>query len=427
MRPLTAALTVAALLATARLAHADCPEGTPQAACVLHEEGVKLFTASRFEEAATKFRAAIAASPSARSYLGYSQAVEGQGKLALAYETMLVAQRLSNDELAGAGAKDPAKVGRAERIKYKLSELGGRVGFVWLRLPEGVPPQRLVSIHREGEGDLPSPLGRWVTVAPDKQILVAMLDDGTQAQFVAKVAAGSQSSLVIPMPAGMQRPVPAQPAPAQPYPPPPPLNPQVQPYPPPYPAPPYPASPNPAPPYPAVYAPPPPPPRPALPSVAFAVGMSLFSPGPDLPGGETLGTGIGLFGLFERRMGKRFGLSFRADYVSHPSSGDFESQVSGSELMTLAGLRTMTRTVHARVEFGVTVSTVDGITLDPMFPGFESRTDVHPVFGFGGGLQLGRVRLHASLLYAGNPGVAGDAPQMPLRFMGTLGVDLWRR
>jgi hypothetical protein len=156
--------------------------------------------------------------------------------------------------------------------------------------------------------------------------------------------------------------------------------------------------------------------------------MSLFSPGPDLPDGETVGTGIGLFGLFERRVGKLFGLSFRADYVSHPSSGGFDAQYSGYELMTLAGLRTMTRTAHARVEVGVTVSTVDGISFDPMLPtGFDSRTDVHPVLGFGGGLQLGRVRLLASLLYAGNPGVSSDTPQMPLRFMGSLGFDLWRR
>jgi hypothetical protein len=174
-----ASLLVAAVCATARLAHADCPAGAPQVACVLHEEGVALLTAQRYDEAATKFRAAIAAGPSARSYLGYSQAVEGQGKLALAYETMLVAKRLSDEEMAGAGAKDPANIGRAERIKYKLGELGGRIGFVWLRLPEGVPPQRLVSIHREGEGDLPSPLGRWVTVAPN-QVLIAALDDGTE-------------------------------------------------------------------------------------------------------------------------------------------------------------------------------------------------------------------------------------------------------
>jgi len=99
-----AAVLVAALCAAARIAHAECPEGTPQAACVLHEEGVAALTAARYDEAATKFRAAIASSPSARSYLGYSQAVEGQGKLALAYETMLSSLRSARYLFAGPGS-----------------------------------------------------------------------------------------------------------------------------------------------------------------------------------------------------------------------------------------------------------------------------------------------------------------------------------
>ena len=397
--PRRASTVLAALLATARLAHADCPEGTPQAACVLHEEGVALLTASRFDQAAAKFRAAISAHPSARSYLGYSQAVEGQGKLALAYETMLVAQRLSNEELTGAGAKDPAKVGRAERIKYKLSELGGRVGFVWLRLPDGVPPQRIVSIHREGEGDLPSPIGRWVTVAPDKQILVASLDDGTQVQFVAKIAAGSQSSLVIPI-AAAPRPT------TQPPPPPPALGRPIE----------------------SLYQPRTPPGPP--PTVTFSFGMTVLSPGPKLPGANdpTVGAGIGLFSLFERRLGKSLGATFRADYITHRSGGSIEDSLSGFELMPLVGLRTMTRTVHARIEAGVTLSHVEGQTFNPPLPAtIVSRTDLHPVIGFGGGLQLGRVRLHAGILYASNPDASSDdAPRMPIRFMGLLGFDLWR-
>ena len=402
----SATLLALALVAVARTAHADCPEGTPQAACVLHEEGVAALTAKRHEQAATKFRAAIAAAPSARSYLGYSQAVEGQGKLALAYETMLVAQWLSNEEMAGAGAKDPVNIGRAERIKYKLSELGGRVGFVWLRLPEGVPPQRLVSIHREGEGDLPSPLGRWVTVAPDQQILVATLDDGSQVQIIAKVAAGSQSSLVIPI-ATLRQP-PAQP-PAQPiaqqlsslFQPPPPQPGLV----------------------PGLYQQPPPPPRP-LPSASLTAGVSLLAPGPEL-GTASLGNGVGLFGLFERRAGKSLGLAFRADYVSHFGSDDFTTSVSGYELLLLTGLRTMTRTLHARFEAGVSVSSVEAETFAPTGPTSVSRTDAYPLFGLGLGLHLGRVRTHASLLYAVNPD--GEAPRMPIRFMVVLGLDFWRR
>ncbi len=410
-----AALLVAALCAATRIAHADCPEGTPQAACVLHEEGVAALTASRHEQAATKFRAAIAAAPSARSYLGYSQAVEGQGKLALAYETMLVAQRLSNEEMAGAGAKDPVKIGRAERIKYKLSELGGRVGFVWLRLPEGVPPQRLISIHRDGEGDLPSPLGRWVTVAPENQVLIATLDDGAQVQIVAKVAAGSQSSLVIPI-AAPRQPPPGQPAPRQPAPvyQPPVYQPPVYQPPPPGVRPIH-----------TLYQQPPPAPRP-LPSALLAAGMSFLAPGPEL-GGSSLGTGVGVFGLFERRAGKSLGLLFRADYVSHPGTDlELDFAVSGYELLLLTGLRTMrSRTVHARFEAGVSVSSVDTESFAPTGPVSNSRTDVYPLFGLGAGLHLGRVRMHASLLYAANPD--GDAPRIPVRFMGVLGVDLWRR
>jgi hypothetical protein len=412
----SAALLVAALCAAPSIARADCPEGTPQAACVLHEEGVVLLTSARYEEAATKFRGAIAAAPSARSYLGYSQSVEGHGKLALAYETMLVAQRLSNEELAGDGAKDPAKIGRAERIKYKLSDLAGRVGFVWLRLPEGVPPQRLVSIHREGEGDLPSPLGRWITVAPGQQLLIASLDDGTQLQVVAKVAAGSQSSLVVPI---------AAPRPAQPPRPQQQASSQQQP---PYQQPPY-QQPSPyQPPPPGVrpiqslYQPPPPPAAQPFPSAAVAVGMTILAPGPEL-GGERLGSGVGLFGLYERRVSKSLGLSFRADYVSHPTDGTIDASVSGFELMTLAGVRTMTRSLHARLEGGLTLSTIEAST----FAGSSSQTNVHPVIGLGGGLHLGRVRLHASVLYAANSGSAADTPQMPIRFMGVIGVDLWRR
>lgn len=404
-----AALLVAAICATVRVAHADCPAGTPQAACVLHEEGVALLTAQRYDEAATKFRAAIAAGPSARSYLGYSQAVEGQGKLALAYETMLVAKRLSDEELAGAGAKDPVNIGRAERIKYKLGELGGRIGFVWLRLPEGIPPQRLVSIHREGEGDLPSPLGRWVTVAPD-QVLIASLDDGTELRVPAKAAAGSQVKLVIPVPARPQPP-PPQPPPQQPplQRPPPTLGPPVQ----------------------TVYQPPPPPPRPPLPRVTVAVGMTILSSGAELPDqASNLGAGIGAFGLLERRAGKSLGLTFRADYVSHPT-GDTPDGVSvslsGYELMMLVGVRTMTRNVHARIEAGLSVSTVEAEAFGPGGPIAGSETDVHPVIGFGGGLHLGRIRLHASLLYAANPDSGPDRPQMPVRFMGVIGFDLWRR
>jgi hypothetical protein len=405
--PRVAALCAAALCAAARLADAaECPDGTPRAACVLHDEGVAALTAKRYDEAATKFRGAITAHPSARSHLGYSQALEGQGKLALAYETMLVAQRLSNEEMVGPGAKDPVKIGRAERIKYKLSELGGRVGFVSLRLPEGVSAQRLVSVRREGEGDLASPIGRWVAVAPDQQVLIASLDDGTQVEVIAKVASGSQSNLVLPIPAQRRPGQPGQPAQSSQGQPPggaasgqdAPIGTLYQ----------KPAGPAP------------------LPTSALAVGMTVLSRGAELPAtGTGLGAGIGLFGLFERRVSRSIGVTLRADYVWYPPRDiDPIVAITGAELMMLAGLRTMTRTLHARLETGLSIF---GLQVDGPFEELGSRTDVYPVIGLGAGLQLSRVRLHATLQYALITNDDGIAPQLPLRFMGVVGIDLWRR
>ena len=172
---------------------------------------------------------------------------------------------------------------------------------------------------------------------------------------------------------------------------------------------------------------------PPLPSTTLAIGMTVLSPGPDLPG-VSLGPGVGLFGLFERRAGKSLGLTFRADYISHPTDNSKLGQFSGFEVMALAGLRTMTRTLHARIEAGVTISTIEAVVQPPADPGASgtvSWTDIYPVIGIGGGLHVGRVRLHASVLYAANfaadPISTGHTPQMPIRFMGVLGVDLWRR
>jgi hypothetical protein len=169
-----------------------------------------------------------------------------------------------------------------------------------------------------------------------------------------------------------------------------------------------------------------------LPSAILAVGMTVLSSGPELPG-VGLGPGIGLFGLFERRAGKSLGLTLRADYISHPTDNSSMGEFSGFELMALAGVRTMTRTVHARIEAGVTRSTIEALAYDGD-PGVPLRTiswtDLYPVIGIGGGLYVGRVRLHASFLYAANhaanPNSTGLTPQMPIRFMGVLGVDLWR-
>ena len=95
--------------------------------------------------------------------------------------------------------------------------------------------------------------------------------------------------------------------------------------------------------------------------------------------------------------------------------------------MLLAGLRTMTRTLHARLEVGMSVSSLETETFFPGEPPAISQTDVYPVIGLGGGLQLGRVRLHAGLQYALGSDPEREKPELPLRIMGVVGVDLWRR
>jgi hypothetical protein len=179
-------------------ARASCPD--QRASCVLHEEGVALFLEGKHQLAAAKFAAAIAAEPSARSYLGYAQAVEALGQIALAYETMVNAQRLSQAEVKSRGASDGEVKARAERINYKLGEMRAKIGFVWLRVPPGVPPQRVISVQREGEGQLATPFTQWTAVAPGKQVLIATIDDGTKLTVVAQVAAGTQGVVVIPVP-----------------------------------------------------------------------------------------------------------------------------------------------------------------------------------------------------------------------------------
>src|SRR5688500_5567157 len=100
---------VLCLVVAATAAHAACPD--KRASCVLHEEGVALFLEGKHEQAASTFAAAIAAEPTARSYLGYAQAVEALGQIALAYETMVNAQRLSQAEMQSTGGKDPEVTG----------------------------------------------------------------------------------------------------------------------------------------------------------------------------------------------------------------------------------------------------------------------------------------------------------------------------
>jgi hypothetical protein len=314
-------LVVVALLALASVAHAECPPNQTGASCALHDEGVALFTAGKYDEAATKFRAAIAAGATARSYLGYSQSVEGQGKIALAYETMLVAQKFSNEEIKGQGTQDAAIVGRAERIKYKLAELGAKIAYVWLRLPDGIQQSRVVSVYREGEGDLQAPFNRWIAVAPTKQVMFATLDDGQRLQIVANVPPAGQGNLLIPVP-------------------PPPLRPQVQPVqPPPF----TPVDPTqPAQPQPKEE---PfedkPPPNPA--NTRFAVDAAFI-----LRDAGKLGPGVGFAAQFEKKLQDRFAITGRGALVFHPSNDDEVSAVemtstSATEGIITVGVRTRSK------------------------------------------------------------------------------------
>jgi hypothetical protein len=185
------------MLAAGMARAGNCPD--QRASCVLHEEGVTLFLEGKHALAAAKFLAAIGAEPTSRSYLGYAQAVEALGQIALAYDSLVKAQTLSQAEVKASGPNNSDVNSRAERIKYKLGELRAKIGFAWLRVPAGVPQQRVVAVQREGEVQLPTPFTQWIAVSPGKQVLIATIDDGTQLTVVAQVAAGSQGVVIIPV------------------------------------------------------------------------------------------------------------------------------------------------------------------------------------------------------------------------------------
>ena len=387
MQPMTRALLVASmLLAGVQVATAACPDR--RASCVLHEEGVALFLEKKYDLAAAKFVASIAAEPTARAYLGYAQAVEGLGQLALAYDTLAIAQGLSKQEVTASGGKDVDVNARSERIKYKLGEMRAKIGFVWLRVPQGVPPSRVVSVQRQGEGDLQKPLEQWTTVSPGRQVLIASIDDGTRIEVVTNVAAGGQSVIVIPIPAataGTRTPA-APPATGRPV-----------------------AS---------LYQQPPAKPAPVY-NTYFAINGSVLAPGPT---DTSTASGIGL--LYERRLSKQFGLTGRADLMFHPelviNDGIPSQSTKGFEVLALLGLRTMGRAFHGRIELGTAILSRkldDGIRELPY-------DRVYPSVGLGGGFQFGRIRLHLGMLVAVN---AGAELEMPVRFLGTLGVDIFRR
>ena len=372
-------------------AHAACPD--KRASCVLHEEGVALFLEGKHDAAAGKFAAAIAAEPTARSYLGYAQAVESLGQIALAYDTMVAAQRLSTAEIQATGGKDIDVNARGERIKYKLGELRAKIGFVWLRVPEGVAPQRVVSVQRQGEGDLNQPLTQWTAVAPGRQVLVAAIDDGSKLEIIAQVAAGSQGVVVIPLAAPVRQP---------------PTNRPLT----------------------SIFVPAPRPPQPVY-KTYLALGLSLATgpdqvPNPMMPATTlSASSGTGFTALYERRFGSTIGLATRLEYLIHGESSSVfdEPTVKGSEIIALVGLRTMSsRTVHGRAGIGFSIYTqeinaTNGTNL-------EEFSRLYPAFELGGGLHLGRLRLQMGIMFT----LSGDADvELGTRFMGTIGIDLYRK
>ena len=387
--------TILFILLAAKIAVAACPD--KRASCVLHEEGVALFLEKNYEEAAKKFAAAIAAEPTARSYLGYAQAVEALSQIALAYDTMVAAQRLSAAEVQ-ANPKDTEVSSRQERIKYKLGELRAKIGFVWLRLPEGVSPQRVVAVKREGEGDLSQPLRQWTAVAPGRQVLIASIDDGTKLEVVAEVAAGSQGVVVIPVRGNARI-----------------LNP----------------NPNPGGrPLAQLYMPAPPrPPSPDF-SAYFAVGLSILIGEPErenFNAGPSSGNGQGITAMYERKIASSLGLTTRFEFMFHGTNEDPSNNITvkGSEALLLIGARTMgSKTVHGRAGVGLSLYN-ESVQMNGLDTG-AGFSRVYGEFELGGGLNLGRVRLQMGILFATPPGDP-NIPALGTRFMGTFAIDLYRK
>ena len=381
------AVSIALVLATVSTSRADCPERA--ANCLLHEEGVVLLSQSKFAEAAAKFKASIAAGPTARSYLGYSQALEGDGRIALAYEAMLAAQQLSNDEVAKAGG-DVDVTSRAERIKYKLAEQKTKVGFAWLRMPEGVLPQRLVSVQRKDESDIPSPLTRLVPVAPHQE-MTASLNDGTRISFIADVAPGSTAAVVIPI--NGQRINSMPPAPSGPN------RPLVAPRP-----------------VGAAYAAPTPPEVP-LPTMSFGMDVGFIA-----PGFNQFESGVGVYAYYERKIANGLMLDLHVGYLYHPpvTPIDVEMTFSSNEGLLVGGIRTQSHSaLYGIAQAGVLLYQQDISTPS----GDTTFSYTYPTFVVGGGLRTGGFHVEAAVVYSINVGSDVD---LPVRFMGTIGFDFAR-
>jgi hypothetical protein len=208
------ALALVSLLAS--VARAECPES--DAGCILEKEGAEAIGAKDWVRARAKFNASLANAPSVRAYLGLATADNALNEPAAAYDAIVDAKRMSDDELADKPGDVDVKA-RAERIKYLIGDLRAKVGLVYLRLPGNVPPYRVVSVQRKSEGNVPDPFRRPIAVAPDEQALVAVLDDGNKVELDVEVQAGREATYVIPaekLVYRLQPPPPPLPIPVQP-------------------------------------------------------------------------------------------------------------------------------------------------------------------------------------------------------------------
>ncbi|MGE0545968.1 MAG: hypothetical protein AB7O24_18580 [Kofleriaceae bacterium] len=405
------AATIVTVAIAGTSAHAACPD--KRASCVLHEEGKALLLSGKFLDAATKFASSIAAEPTARAYLGYSQSVEGLGQLALAYDMMVVAQRLSLEEQRAYGSGDVEVSARAERIKYKLAELRGKVGFVWLRMPNLYVPRRVISVRRQGESDLQNPLSQWITMAPGRQLLIATLDDGSHVEIVTNLTAGAQQMVTIPIPgAAVPRPADRRP----------PLTP---------------ATTRPSMTHPSMT-------RPSMTRSSMRPPASVAASEPEqpahlantlidlelvavVPSHNNVNSGVGPGLGYTRRTGDHLAITSRIALLFREESQFGTPQFTShdaTELLVLVGAQTTPRrSFHGSLELGV-----NGFWRTAEFGNTTTITETYsrayPVISFGGGIRLGRLHIDAGLMFAIN---SGAAIELPTRAVLTVGLDAVRR
>lgn len=371
-------------------AAADCP--TQAANCLLHEEGVALLDARKFDEAATKFEASLVAGETARAALGYATALEGTGKLGLAYDAILEADRLSAWEVRGA-PKDVDLHARAERIKYVLGELRSRIGIVRVQLPATVAPGQLAAVQREGR-DVRDPRLPFA-VTPGEDIIV-VLRNGARYSGPTLVGAGGQSVWVVPLGGGPG--VTVTPG----------------------------ATPLPATPVGAA-------PRPAVPDEApvnhARVGLAFAV----LPAGQEQGnTAYGLVAHGGIPLNPRFSLMAHLAYLPHEGFQTFDTpaqEFSGYELAAyVGGTMSLAGPIYLAADLGaLTWSETSTVSLAPGSPASTQTDDRwYLVYAVGAGLHIGhfdaRLGVEGPFASLGHS-LGGSEPALAVRTMVSIGAD----